>query len=158
LNGWESLTFALSSHKKKKVNTSNVEHRNYSKYMCWTSLINTISQSLLSSLSAYLTVAGVHMLTDAEPGKTLRSLYFVSLCSRDLLCLYTTYRSGVLAYPRIRSNNYNNSNSHDSGNNSPPGSPNSYMLARLMIFQLIPCSLKHLKAPLVFCRISSAFL
>lgn len=149
--------FAFSSC-KKSANAPNVTYPSYSKYIYQTSLINAESQSLLSCFSTYLTVARVRMLTEAEPGKILLSLYFVSLCSRDCLCLYTTQRSGVLAYPKIRSNNYNSNNSHDSDNNSPSGSPDSYMLARLMIFQLILCSLKHLKAPLVLCRISLAFL
>lgn len=95
------------------------------------------------------------MLTEAELGKILLSLYFTSLCSRDLLYLYTTYGSGVLSFPKIISNNFNSHNSHDSGNNSPSGSPDSYLLAHLVIFELIPCSLKHLKVMQDFFSLSS---
>lgn len=63
LNGLELLMFALSSH-KENVNASNVAYPNYSKYIYQTSLINTESQSLLFSFSAYLTIARVPMLTD----------------------------------------------------------------------------------------------
>lgn len=77
--------FALYSQKKKKK-TLNVAYFNCSKYVYQTSLINTESQSVLSSSSASLAFAKGHMLTDAQLGKIFLSISYAF--GAGTFCIY----------------------------------------------------------------------